>query len=178
MEFLTPRILSLAHGRLTLLLLIAATCAACGGKQVIEGRPPFVGISAMSQAGGQLTTGFRVDNQNGVPMNIQSIDITVSLGDIQLTKSNRELQLAIDANSAEEIQVEDRPPDEALESLESLQRGETNSLPFRLVGRVRTQEDGYLRFEQKGHLYPVPGRPGFFRSAATQAQELRRDEKL
>ena len=62
----------------------------------------------MSQAGGELTTEFRVDNQNGVPMNIQAIDVTVSLGDIPLTKVNRELQLAIDANSAEEIRVGER----------------------------------------------------------------------
>ena len=86
--------------------------------------------------------------------------------------------LAIDANSAEEIRVGERPGGEALDLLSSLERREVNSLPFELVGRVRTQEDGYLRFEQKGHLYPVPGRPGSFRSAATQAKELRRDEKL
>jgi hypothetical protein len=178
MEFLTCRVQSFMHGRLAALLLIALACTACGGKQVIEGRPPFVGIAAMSQAGGELTTEFRIDNQNGVPMNIQAIDITVSLGGILLTQSNRELQLAIDANSAEEIRVEQRPGDDALDLLESLERRELNSLPFQLVGRVRTQEDGNLRFEQKGHLYPVPGRPGAFRSAATQAQELRRDEKL
>jgi hypothetical protein len=178
MEFLTRRLQSLTHGKLAVLLLIAAACTACGGKQVIEGRPPFVGISAMSQAGGELTTEFRVDNQNGVPMNIQAIDVTVSLGDIPLAKVNREQQLAIDANSAEEIRVEEQPGDEALDLLGSLERREVNSLPFELVGRVRTQEDGYLRFEQKGHLYPVPGRPGSFRSAATQAKQLRRDEKL
>lgn len=178
MEFLTRRLQSLTHGRLAVLLLIAAACTACGGKQVIEGRPPFVGISAMSQAGGELTTEFRVENQNGVPMNIQAIDVTVSLGELPLAKVNRELQLAIDANSAEEIRVEEQPGDEALDLLGSLERREVNSLPFELVGRVRTQEDGYLRFEQKGHLYPVPGRPGSFRSAATQAKDLRRDEKL
>lgn len=178
MEFLSHRPRSLLHGQLAILLLIAAICTACGGSQVIKGRPPFVGISAMNQAGGGLTTDFRVDNQNGVPMNISAIDITVSLGDIQLTKTNREMQLAIDANSAEEIRVEGQPGREALDLLDSLERREVNSLSFRLVGGVRTQKDGYLRFEQKGHLYPVPGRPGSFRSAVTQAQELRRDEKL
>lgn len=178
MEFLNHRSRSLLPVRLAALLLIAATCAACGGKQVIEGRPPFVGISAMTQAGGGLTTEFRVDNQNGVPMSIQAIDITVSLGDVTLTKTSRELRLAIDANSAEEIRVEERPGREALDLLDSLERREVNSLAFNLVGGVRTQEDGYLRFEQKGHLYPVPGRPGSFRSAVTQARELRRDEKL
>lgn len=166
------------HGQLAILLLIAAACTACGGKQVIEGRPPFVGISAMNQAGGNLTTEFRIGNQNGVPMNIRGIDITVSLGDVQLTKISRDSQLAIDANSAEEVRVEERPGREALDLLASLERREVNSLSFQLVGGVRTQEDGYLRFEQKGHLYPVPGRPGSFRSAVTQARELRRDEKL
>jgi hypothetical protein len=43
---------------------------------------------------------------------------------------------------------------------------------------VHTVEDGNLRFSQKGYLYPVPGRPGQFRSTVTQAQGLQRDDKF
>jgi len=95
-----------------------------------------------------------------------------------LASEQRALQLAIDANSAEEVQVREFPQAPTRDLLASLENREVASLPFSLRGSVRTLEDGTLRFEQKGHLYPVPGKPGFFRSAVTQAEELRREEKL
>jgi len=159
------------------MLLAAAACTACG-PQVIEGRPPFVSIATLSLVENDLTAEFRVDNQNEVAMNIQAVDITVAVNDAELLRENRNLQLSIDANSAEDVRVAQQPSALARDSLMSLERHEVNSLPFTLSGRVLTQEDGYLRFEQKGHLYPVPGKPGSFRSAVTQAQELRRDDKL
>jgi hypothetical protein len=177
MEFLTRRFQSACRGPLAAMLLAAASCEACG-PQVIEGRPPFIGIAALSLVENELTAEFRIDNQNEVAMNIQAVDITVAVDDAELLRENRNLELSIDANSAEEIRVEKQPGDLARDSLMSLERREVNSLPFTLSGRVLTQEDGYLRFEHKGHLYPVPGKPGFFRSAVTQAQGLRRDDKL
>jgi hypothetical protein len=177
MEFLTQRLRSYLPGTLAVLLLAGVACTACG-PQVIKGRPPFVSISTMSLAEGRLATEYRIDNQNGVAMNIDAIEVTMTVDDVQLTRDARELRLLIDANSAEEYRVEETPADDVRRMLGSLERGEVNSLPFELGGRVLTQEEGYLRFEQKGHLYPVPGRPGSFRSAVTQAQELRRDDKL
>ena len=178
MESVTCRLWSFARSPLASLVVAALVCAACGSAGVITGRPPFVSIADMRLADGLLSTEFRIDNQNGVPMNVDAIDIQVTAGSVSLTRENRQLTLAIDANSAEEIRVEERPGGEVLDLLESLELREVNSLSFELSGRVLTQEDGYLRFEQKGHLYPVPGRPGSYRSAVTQAQELRRDEKL
>ena len=54
--------------------------------------------------------------------------------------------------------------------------GDVPNLPFRLEGRVHTEEDGFLRFKHKGHLYPVPGKPGQFRSATTQSSRIREDD--
>jgi len=162
---------------LGLALLVALAASACG-PQVITGRPPFIGIAAMTLAGNALSTQFRVANQNGVPMTLQDVDITVTLGESELVRENRPMSLLIDANSAEEVTVEKLPDEYIRRQLASLENGEVVSLPFALTGRVRTEEDGYLRFEQKGHLYPVPGRPGQFRSAVTQAQDLRREEQL
>lgn len=177
MEFLTQRLRIALPGSVALLLLAGALCTACG-PQVIKGRPPFVGISAMNLSDDRLATQYRIDNQNGVAMTIQAIEVTVMVDDMQLTRDNRELRLLIDANSAEEYRVEEQPAEEVRRALVSLEGGEVSSLPFQLSGRVLTEEDGNLRFEQRGHLYPVPGRPGNFRSAVTQAQELRRDDKL
>jgi hypothetical protein len=163
--------------RLALLLLTVAACASCG-PQLIEGRPPFIGISGMHLDGDALSADFRISNQNDVPMNIDAIDIEVTVNGAELASEKRQLKLAIDANSAEEIHVEKRPDRFTRDLLASLENREVNSLPFRLQGSVSTRESGRLRFEQKGHLYPVPGKPGFFRSAVTQAEELRREEKL
>lgn len=178
MQSVTFRPRLFAYSPLGALVLAALLCTACGSRDVITGRPPFVGIADMRLADGRLDTSFRIDNQNGVPMKVDAIDLRVMTGDVSLIRENRQIALAIDANSAEEIRVEQRPGDEARGLLDSLERREVNSLAFELSGRVLTQDDGYLKFEQKGHLYPVPGRPGSFRSAVTQAQELRRDEKL
>lgn len=162
---------------LPLALAAALVCAACG-PNVIEGRPPFIGISAMSLQGDTLAADFRIDNQNGVAMNIQAVEITVTVNEVTLTRENRDFALSIDANSSEELRVERLPDEFTRELLASLENRAVRSLPFQLTGRVLTQEDGYLRFEQKGHLYPVPGKPGYFRSAVTQAEELRREDPL
>jgi hypothetical protein len=158
-------------------LLIALFSVACGPK-VIKGRPPFISISGMALAEGRLSADFDITNQNGIPMTISMIDITVTVNDVELTRENRPFELLVGANSTEEIRVDELPDDFTRELLVSLRDGEVKSLPFDLKGRVVTAEDGSLRFEQKGHLYPVPGKPGQFRSAVTQARELRRTEEF
>jgi hypothetical protein len=165
------------HFLTALALSLAASCVSCG-PQVIEGRPPFIGISDMRLQPELLIVDFRIANQNGVAMTIEAIEIAVRVGEAELVREDRPLQLAIDANSAEELRVERQPGQQTVELLDSLEDGTVPSLPFDLAGRVRTIEDGFLAFEQKGHLYTVPGRPGQFRSAVTQAQELRRDDRL
>lgn len=47
--------------------------------------------------------------------------------------------------------------------LDSLQEGSVKSLPYTLEGSVETVDGKSLRFEAVGHLYPLPGRPGYFR---------------
>jgi len=175
MEFMKPHAVGLMPtvAWLTTLILIASSCVSCG-PQIIEGRPPFIGISAMQLAGDTLSADFRIANQNEVAMNIEAVDITVTVNYVELLSEKRELQLSIDANSAEEIHVRKITGAPQLDLLRSLENREVESLPFNLLGSVRTREDGILRFEQKGHLYPVPGKPGFYRSAVTQAEDLRR----
>lgn len=160
-----------------LLLLMTASLASCG-PQIIKGRAPFISISGMSLIEDRLSADFDIRNQNGVPMTINRIDITVTVNDIELTRENRDFDLIIDANSAEEVHVEELPDDFTRNLLASLEGGEVKSLPFDLEGRVGTVEDGFLSFSHKGHLYPVPGRPGHFRSAVTQAKGLQRDDKF
>ena len=160
---------------LAVLILAGSILQACG-PQVIKGRPPFVRISSMSLDDDRLSAVFDISNQNGVPMTIDRIQVTVTVNDVELAGEDREFRLAIDANSTEEVRVEELPDAFTSELLASLEDGEVKSLPFDLEGRVTTVEDGLLRFEYRGHLYPVPGRPGQFRSAVTQARELQRED--
>lgn len=164
-----------ALAKLTLLLSAALFCISCG-PQVIKGRPPFISISAMSLEGETLSAVFDIRNRNGVPMTIDMIDITVMVNQTELTRHNSDFSLEIGANSAESVDVEKFPDEFTRALLVSLESGEVNSLPFDLKGRVHTIEDGNLAFANKGHLYPVPGKPGKFRSAVTHAKELEREE--
>ena len=168
---------SQAFTRLLFLLLIVAGAISCAS-QVIKGRPPFISISGMSLIDGKLSADFDIRNQNGVPMTIDMIDITVTVNDVELTRENRDFDLVIGANSAEEIHVEELPDDFKRSLLDSLGSGEVKSLAFDLEGKVHTLEDSYLSFAHKGYLYPVPGKPGYFRSAATQARGLQREEQF
>ena len=155
-------------------LLLIACCVSCG-PQTITGRPPFISISEMSMVDDRLSAEFNLSNQNEVEMSIQMIDIVVTVNDVELTRENREFKLVIDANSTEKVRVDELPDQFTRDLLASLQDGEVKSLPFDLKGRVNTLEDGVLRFEHRGHLYPVPGKPGYFRSAVTQARGLTRE---
>ncbi len=158
-----------------LLLLIILACTACGGSNIIHGRPPFISISDLSLQGDRLSADFAISNPNGEAMNIDHIEITVRVEDAELTRYNEDLQLTIGANSTEVIKIEQFPNAFVQDLLVSLMDFEVPSLPFRLEGRVHTEEDGFLQFKHKGHLYPVPGKPGHFRSATTQSSRVRQD---
>lgn len=153
-------------------MIVTLSC----GPNIIKGRPPFISISGMSLIDDRLSADFDISNQNGVPMTITMIDITVTVNEVELTRENRAFELEIGANSAEEVSVEELPDEFTRDLLESLANKEVKSLPFDLEGRVRTVEDGFLAFSHKGHLYPVPGKPGHFRSAVTRSRGLRREE--
>ena len=158
-----------------LLLLIILACASCG-QTIIQGRPPFISISELSLQGDQLTVDFNISNPNGEAMNIDGIEITVRVEEAELTRYNEDFKLAIGANSTEVIEVEQFPDAFVQDLLVSLKDGEVPSLPFRLEGGVHTMEDGLLKFRHKGHLYPVPGKPGYFRSATIQSSRIRQDD--
>ena len=158
-----------------LLLLIILACSACGSN-IIHGRPPFISISKLSLQGDHLSVDFNISNPNGEAMNIDRIEITVRVEEADLTRYNEDLNLTIGANSTEVIEVEQFPDALVQDLLVSLMDFEIPNLPFRLEGRVHTEEDGFLRFKHKGHLYPVPGKPGRFRSATIQSSRIRQDD--
>lgn len=165
------------RARILCLLLVAAFCFSCA-PQVIKGRPPFITVSGMSLVNDRLSAEFDIRNENGIPMTIDRVNITMTVNDTVLAKKNSKFDLRIDANSVELVRVEELPDNFERSLLKSLESGEVKSLPFDLKGKVHTVEDGDLAFAHKGYLYPVPGKPGYFRSAVTRAQGLQREEKI
>ena len=158
-----------------LLLLSILACTACGS-DIIHGRPPFISISKLSLLDDHLSVDFNISNPNGEEMNIDRIEITVRVEEAELARYKEDFALTIDANSTEVIEVEHFPDAFVQDLLVSLIDGEIPNLPFRVEGRVHTEEDKFLQFKHKGHLYPVPGKPGHFRSATIQSSRIRQDD--
>ena len=144
---------------LVLFAALILICSACG-PQIISGRPPFISISELSLEGERLSANFNISNHNGEVMDIDGIEIKVQVEEAELTRYNEDFKLTISANSTEMVEVEQLPDDFTRVQLTSLESGDVASLPFRLEGRVHTVADGFLQFRHKGHLYPVPVRPG------------------
>jgi len=154
-----------------ILVLMMLALSACG-PNIIKGKPPFINIANLILADEKLSATFTIHNPNGEPMEIEGVEIRVEVQDADLTRYDSDFKIRIDSNSTEEIFVEQLPDDFTRELLASVESGELISLPFKLEGLVHTLGDGDLRFRNKGHLYPVPGRPGQFRSATTHSSKI------
>ena len=158
--------------RIYLLLSCLVILAACASNQV-KGKPPFVGISSMIAKGDSLASTFDIHNINDVKLDIDGVDIEIRVQDTVLVHYASGFQRTIDPNTTEEASFEQAADSTARQLLTDLESGSVSSLPFSLDGRVHTPSDGYLSFKNEGHLYPVPGRPGQFRSASARARERR-----
>lgn len=158
--------------RLFVLLSSLVLCTACGPHQV-KGQPPFIGISSLSMQENSLSARLDVRNINDVQLDIDAIDIKFLVRDAELTHYVNNFRLTVDPNTTEEVSLEELPDIHARQQLMELENGDVSSLPFSLEGRVHTIRDGYLSFKNQGHLYPVPGRPGQFRSASSRSREQR-----
>lgn len=157
-------------GKMTVLLMLFSLCVACGPHQV-RGKAAVVSISSMTVAGEQFTATFNIRNINDVAMDIEQINITIRIRDVELTRHVESLALSIDPNTTEEVMVQKLPEGFASGLLAELESGNVNNLPFFLEGRMRTTQDGNVPFKYEGFLYPVPGKPGHYRSASSRTRE-------
>lgn len=154
--------------RILLICLILALTG-CGGG-VVRGQPPLVGISTLNLDDQQIRARLDLHNPNGVEMQVDTIEMSMELGDAHLGRHSTRPGLEVHPNGTEEIGM-DFPGDEgARNALQKLERGEVNSLPYSVSGVVRDGSGGAEEFSQKGYLYPVPGRPGSFRGAGPQRE--------
>jgi len=148
----------------SLLLLIALSVASCGSN-VVRGASPMVRMTELSHEDNTLSLQVSMRNINGVDLDIQSIDfrLTVNENEEELFVYNGPVDTNIVANGTESWTVEVEESAASRDLLDSLENGDVKSLPYALKGSVISKDDGKLRFEYEGHIYPLPGKPGHFR---------------
>lgn len=146
------------------LLLVALLCTACGSN-VVRGASPIVRVTELSHQDNKLSLQVSMRNLNGVDLDVQTIDFRLTVNDQEdeLFVYNGPADTNIVANGTESWTVEVEESEMSRELLNSLENGDIKSLPYALKGSVISKEDGKLRFEYEGHIYPLPGKPGHFR---------------
>lgn len=141
---------------------------ACSGG-LVRGQPPLVGISTIASQPQALNARVDIFNPNGIDMMVDSIEMIMTLGDIDLGKHSDQLGISIHPNGTEEIGFSFPADTNAGSTLTALENGEVDSVPYTISGRVIDSDGGSERFSQEGYLYPIPGRPGEFRGAGPQS---------
>ena len=145
-----------------LAVLAIMLCTACGTK-IIRGEAPLVRMTELSHQDSSITLQLSMRNVNGVPLDIQTIDFSLSVDDEELFTYQGPAETNIVANGTETWSVEVEESQSSRDLLNTLENGDVKSLPYSLKGSVDSRDDGSLRFKHEGHLYPLPGRPGHFR---------------
>jgi len=147
-----------------LLVLSFLLCAACGAK-IVRGASPMVRMTELSHQDSNINLQLSMRNLNGVDLDIQSIDfrLTVNEDEKDLFVYNGPVDTKIIANGTESWSVEVEESETSRNLLDSLENGDLKSLPYALKGSVISKDEGTLRFEHEGHIYPLPGKPGHFR---------------
>ncbi len=145
-----------------LIMLTVMLCTACGAS-LVRGEPPMVRMNELSHQDDSITLQLSMRNVNGVPLDIMEIDFSLSVNEGELFTYNGPVDTDIVANGTETWSVDVAESKTSRELLDSLQNGDVKSLPYSLKGSIITRDDGTMRFEHEGHIYPLPGRPGHFR---------------
>ena len=147
---------------LGLLIVIIILSVACGGG-TIRGATPIVRMNELSHDGDNISLLLSMRNLNGVELEIKTINFSLSVEDKELFSYQGPVDTNIVANGTETWTVAVKESESSQQLLDKLQNGDIKSLPYSLEGSITSLEDGNLRFEHTGHIYPVPGRPGQFR---------------
>jgi len=152
------------HPGFYLLLTTALLCVSCGAK-VIRGESPVMRITELSHADNNINLQLSMRNLNGVDLNVRSIDFRLSVDESkeELIVYSGPVAINITANGIESWAVETAESAAGRKLLDQLENGEIMSLPYHLKGSISSADEGAMRFEYEGHLYPLPGRPGHFR---------------
>ena len=125
----------------------------------------MVRMTELSHQDDNINLQLSMRNLNGVDLDIRSIDfrLTVNEDEDELFVYDGPVETNIVANGTETWSVDVVESEASRVLLNSLENGDIKSLPYALKGSVTSKDDGKLRFEYEGHIYPLPGKPGHFR---------------
>jgi len=149
----------LGFGLLVLAMIFSMACSS----KIVRGAAPMVRMNELSHQNQNIKILLSMRNLNGVELDIQSIDFSLSVDGNELFTYQGPAETNIIANGTETWSVEVEESQSSRELLDTLQNGDVKSLPYSLEGKILTLDDGTLRFEHEGHIYPLPGKPGHFR---------------
>lgn len=156
----------------TLIICACLLTAACGGG-LVRGQPPLVDMSSLQAEPSEIRTRVDIYNPNGVDMVVKELEVSMILGETDLGSLRVEPGITIHPNGTEEIGFSFPSQDAAGQTLEALEGGEINSVPYTIEGQVFDSDGDSERFSQDGYLYPLPGRPGEFRGAGAKRDRSR-----
>lgn len=147
---------------IALLALVIMLSTACGNK-LIRGASPMVRMTELIHEDNTISLQISIRNLNGVDLEVLGAEFTLLVDDGELFSYRGPVNINIVANGTESWSVDGDESENSRQLLDELEKGEVKSLPYSLKGSVTSREDGLLRFEHEGHIYPLPGRPGHFR---------------
>jgi hypothetical protein len=153
---------------LCLLVLMVVLCTACGSK-LVRGEPPVIRMTELSHRDNGISLQLSMRNLNGVDLNVQNIEFRLTVRKDEDTDENELIAYqglvgtSIVANGTESWSVDAVESEASRKLLESLENGDVISLPYKLKGSITSKDEGTMRFEYEGHIYPLPGKPGYFR---------------
>jgi LEA14-like dessication related protein len=147
---------------LVVVAVMLAVLTGCGAK-IIHGEAPFVKINALLLDAGTVQLDLGLRNINDVPLQIENIDFRISLEDSELAGYSGARAASVIANGRETLRFELPASAAGADLLMRLERDDLGGLPYTLEGTLMVSGEKEMSFEGKGHLYPVPGRPGQFR---------------
>jgi len=133
-----------------LIILVMVFVTGCGAK-IIRGASPMVRMTELSHKDQKIQLQLSMRNLNGVELDIQSIDFSLSVENEELFYYDGPAETNIVANGTETWSVEVEESQSSQELLNSLQNGDVMSLPYSLRGNVQTLEEGNLHFQYEGH---------------------------
>ena len=150
-------ILTFLFGLLCVSLL--QSCASHGAR----GQPPFVQVNSLKLQGQVLALDLGLRNVNSEAIFVDHIEFSIMLNDVSLAIYNASSQASVIANGTENLRFELAASTEGATSLNELEQGKLTSLEYSLDGVLLVRDGAKMKVARKGHIYPVPGRPGQFR---------------
>lgn len=148
---------------LLLAVVMAILVVACGGPHKVTGKSPWVEVDGLSLDGSSLSLTMVVGNPNDRGIHLTGYRLRGLLDEKVLFLHNGTLDIDVSARGRERLEIPLESDPAGLERLQVLDAGERASLPFRLEGEIRIDDQRDHDIGYRSYLHRAPGRPGHFR---------------